>query len=53
MKTQILGWMIIGLAGAFTLSAQPSDTVKLKPSFYEVNDYVDDNEACLQMPRGA
>jgi nitrate reductase cytochrome c-type subunit len=36
------------LAAAIPLLAQPEDTVKLKPSYYEVNDYVDDNEACLQ-----
>ena len=36
------------LAIALTLGAQPSDTLKIKPSFYEVNDYVDENENCLK-----
>jgi len=39
---------ILLLAVASTLIAQPDDTLKLKPSYYEVNDYVDDNEACLK-----
>ena len=36
------------LAAATPLFAQPEDSLKLKPSYYEVSDYVDDNEACLQ-----
>ena len=40
--------MMIMLVAAFTLNAQPADTTKLKPSFHKVNDYVDDNEACLK-----
>ena len=40
--------MIFMLTGAYSLYAQPSDTSKLKPSYYLVNDYVDDNERCLK-----
>jgi len=36
------------LMAAATLTAQPADTLKIKPSFYEVNDYVDENEGCLK-----
>ena len=36
------------LLTTFSLSAQPADSTKLKPSFYEVNPYVEDNENCLQ-----
>jgi hypothetical protein len=28
--------------------AQPDDTLKLLPSYFEVNDFVEDNEACLK-----
>lgn len=41
----ILGFL---LAGTITLIAQQPESQKLKPSFYEVNDYVDDNEGCLR-----
>ncbi len=47
MKIPTIFFSILLLAVASTLIAQPDDTTKLKPSFYEVNDYVDDNEACL------
>ena len=40
--------LILLLAVASTLIAQPNDTLKLKPSYFEVNDYVDDNESCLK-----
>ena len=30
------------------LIAQEEDSVKLKPSYFEVNDYVEDNEGCLK-----
>jgi hypothetical protein len=36
------------LAAAPTLFAQQDDTLKLKPSYFEVNDYVEENEACLK-----
>lgn len=36
------------LAMAMTLAAQTDDTLKLKPSYFEVNDYVEENEACLK-----
>jgi len=39
---------ILLLAVASILNAQPDDTLKLKPSYFEVNDYVEDNEACLK-----
>lgn len=48
MKTPTITLLVLMLAGAISLMAQPADTMKLKPSFYEVNDYVDDNEACLR-----
>lgn len=39
---------ILLLAAASALIAQPDDTLKIKASYYEVNDYVDDNESCLR-----
>ena len=48
MKTPTKVISTILLAVAISLSAQPSDTLKIKPSFYEVNDYVDENENCLR-----
>ncbi|MCK4749826.1 MAG: hypothetical protein KAT15_22375, partial [Bacteroidales bacterium] len=36
------------LATTFILSAQPVDTAKIKPSYQEVNDFVEDNESCLK-----
>ena len=36
------------LVSATSLVAQTDDTLKLKPSYFEVNDYVEDNEACLK-----
>ena len=48
MKTPTIVTSTFLLAIALTLGAQPSDTMKLKPSFYEVNDYVDENENCLK-----
>jgi hypothetical protein len=33
---------------ALSLGAQQADTLKIKPYFYEVNYYVDDNEQCLK-----
>ena len=39
---------VLLLAISCTLVAQPDDTLKLKPSYFEVNDYVEDNEACLK-----
>lgn len=48
MKTPTTILTSLLLAVALTLTAQPADTSKIKPSFYEVNDYVDDNENCLK-----
>jgi hypothetical protein len=39
---------ILLLVAASTLFAQPDDTLKLKPSYFEANDFVEDNEACLK-----
>lgn len=48
MSTPTTLFSAIFLAVTLSLSGQPSDTLKIKPSFYEVNDYVDDNETCLR-----
>ena len=48
MKSPTKFLSIVFLTIASTLIAQPDDTTKLKPSYYEVNDFVDDNEACLR-----
>lgn len=48
MKTPTIFFLTLMLAVATNLSAQPDDTIKLKPSYFEVNDYVEDNEACLK-----
>lgn len=40
--------VIILLTTCLTLNAQQDDTTKLKSWYYEVNDFVDDNESCLQ-----
>jgi len=48
MKKAISILLGLLLASAGTLQAQPEDSLKLKPSYYEVNDYVEDNEACLK-----
>jgi len=48
MKIPTFFFTALLLAAVGTIKAQPEDTIKLKPSYYEVNDYVDDNEACLQ-----
>ena len=39
---------ILLLTFATTLYGLQDDTLKLKPSYFEVNDYVEDNEVCLQ-----
>jgi hypothetical protein len=48
MKTPTIIISALLLAAANLLCAQPEDTLKLKPSYFEVNDYVEDNEACLK-----
>lgn len=48
MKIQKILISILLLGFAPILMAQQDDTLKLKPSYYEVNDFVDDNEACLK-----
>jgi hypothetical protein len=40
--------MLIFIACVSTFAAISQDSLKLKPAYYEVNFYVDDNEACLK-----
>lgn len=47
MKNLKLFYAIFLLVSSSILLAQQDDTTKLKPSYYEVNDFVEDNEACL------
>ncbi len=47
MKTPTSIILTLLLLTACPLNAQPEDTLKIKPSYHEVNDFVDDNEACL------
>lgn len=48
MRTPTIFLSCILLAGMVSLGAQPVDTMKIKSSYYEVNDYVDENESCLK-----
>ena len=48
MKTPTILLLALLLVAASTLFAQSDDTLKLKPSYFEVNDYVEDNESCLR-----
>ena len=45
-RTKILTSLL--LAVSLTLVAEPADTLKIKSSYHEVNDFVEDNEACLK-----
>ena len=47
MKTPTILIAFFLLILNFTLIAQQDDTTKLKPSYFEVNDFVEDNEACF------
>lgn len=47
MLTPTRFFLALLLAMASTLYAWQEDSTKLKASYYEVNDFVDDNEACL------
>ena len=47
MKTPTATTILV-MAVALALQAQSPDSLKLKPEYYEVNDYVEDNEACLR-----
>lgn len=47
MKNPTIIFIGILLASA-VLYAQPVDSLKLKPSYFEVNPYVEDNENCLK-----
>lgn len=46
-NTKFLLWGLL-LVTAGMLSAQTSDTSKIKPFYHEVNYYVEDNEGCLK-----
>ncbi len=48
MKTLTILSLLLILVNTGTHAAGPQDSLKLKPSYYEVNPYVDDNEACLK-----
>jgi hypothetical protein len=47
MRTPTILLIGILLASSFSGAAQSEDTSKLKPFYYEVNPYVDDNERCF------
>ncbi len=49
MRSPTIVSLIVLSAAVLSLYAQPAeDTLKLKPSYFEVNDYVEDNESCLK-----
>lgn len=48
MKNPTILFTIIFLLAALTLEAQENEGVGLNAEFYEVNDYVNENEACLR-----
>lgn len=48
MKTPTIIFSTLLLALSFSLAAQQEDSTKLKASYFEVNDYVEDNEGCLK-----
>ena len=48
MKTPTYIFTAILLIVAVSLAAQTVDSVKIKPSYHEVNDFVEDNESCLK-----
>ena len=48
MNTPTILLSVLLLVAASTINAQPDDTLKLLPSYFEVNDYVEDNESCLR-----
>jgi predicted CXXCH cytochrome family protein len=43
--TKVISVILLAVAGS--LCAIAEDTLKIKPSYYEVNDFVEDNETCL------
>ncbi len=45
-STKILSFVFLALG--LSLLAQSEDTLKIKPSYHEVNYFVEDNEACLK-----
>ncbi len=48
MTKPIRFFLILLLAATSTLIAQSDDSLKIKSSYFEVNDFVEDNEACLK-----
>ncbi|MEN8201850.1 MAG: cytochrome c3 family protein [Bacteroidota bacterium] len=48
MKTPTLIFAISILASGLNLRAQTDESIGLDPAFYEVNDYVNENEKCLR-----
>jgi len=48
MKTPTILFSTLLFALTVTLFAQSGDTLKLKHSYFEVNDFVEDNEGCLK-----
>jgi len=48
MKTSTIIISIVLLATVYTLRAQQEDGIGLNAEFYEVNDYVNENESCLK-----
>jgi len=47
MKSPTIILTLLLLAAAVSLMAETGDSTKLKASYFEVNDFVEDNEACL------
>ena len=48
MNTPSIVILGITLSAVLTITAQPADTLKLNSSYFEVNDFVEDNESCLK-----
>jgi len=48
MKTPTLICLVLILFATSYVTAQEDDTLKIKPSYFEVNDFVEDNEGCLK-----
>lgn len=48
MKTLTILYLLLIAVSASLSANEPKDTIKLKPSYYEANAFVDENEACLK-----
>lgn len=48
MRTSTLITLGLLMVVAMTINAQSAESQKLNPTYYEVNDYVDENENCLR-----